>query len=115
MEGLLGNGDGYRELVGRKQPEHGGDGLLHGVSGVVRDTFGDDGVVEGLDASQHVGDDGESPVEAGLACRYDVVRGEEPVHAAGDQAACDGGGGSEAAVAAEEEGRRRERERERVE
>lgn len=39
MEGVLRNGDSDREVIGGEQTEHGGDCLLHGVSGGVGDTL----------------------------------------------------------------------------
>lgn len=39
MEGVLGNSDSDREVIGGEQTEHGGDCLLHGVSGGVGDTL----------------------------------------------------------------------------
>lgn len=72
MEGVFGDGDGYGEVVGGKKAEHGGDGLLHRVARSGRHALGDGGVVEGLDAAEHGGDDGESAVE--VACGDGVVR-----------------------------------------
>lgn len=88
MEGAFGDGDGDGEVVGGEEAEHGGDGLLHGVAGGGGDALRDGGVIEGLDAAEHGGDDGEAAVEGGVA-RGDGVVGEA--------------GGQEAEAAAREE------------
>jgi len=72
VEGVFGDGDGDGEVVGGEEAEHGGDGLLHGVAGGGGHAFGDGGVVEGLDASEHGSDDGEAAVE--IASGDGVVR-----------------------------------------
>lgn len=72
MEGVFGDGDGYGEVVGGEEAEHGGDGLLHGVARSGGHALGDGGVIEGLDAAEHGSDDGESAVE--VARGYGVVR-----------------------------------------
>jgi len=84
VEGVFGDGNSDDEVVGGEEAEHGGDGLLHGVARGGGHALGDGGVVEGLDAAEHGGDDGESAVE--VASGDGVVR-EAVDEAAGEEAA----------------------------
>ncbi|CAL5370591.1 unnamed protein product [Camellia sinensis] len=103
------NSDG--ELIGGKQTEHGGDGLLHGILGGIRNALGDNGSVERFDLLEHVGDNREFSIETGLSSGDEVV-GDSAAVDTGDEAAGGGGGaafleGGGGEKGADEEVRRR--------
>lgn len=99
IERSSGNPNGDGELIGRKQPQHSRDGLLHRVLSGIRYAFGDDGAVKRLNPLEHVGDDGESAVEAGLPSGDELVGDAD----AGDEAS-ERGGETTAALEGGEQG-----------
>ncbi|THG15677.1 hypothetical protein TEA_021634 [Camellia sinensis var. sinensis] len=62
-----------RELIGGKQIKHGGDGLLHGIHGKIRNALGNNKSVKRFDLLKHVKDNKEFLIEIKLLSIDEVV------------------------------------------